>query len=415
MISVSESATMSEKTMLSPEVIDEAIAKAKSWLINSGIQNVDSKLLEVKGGFNSWYDVNNENYFYTYSEITGYAITNLLFLYEKEKKNIYLLRAILAAEWLLDKASHKSGGVKTRYFFDRQNAPKDYDFSSGVVHSFDNGIVLNGIIDLYSTTGESRYLKTGKMIGDLLVEIMQKEDGGLHASYSHQEESFKNNEEKWSSQSGSFHEKVVMGLLKLYEATKEEKYKNAAIKLSNYALKFQEADGRFITYKKEGDTHLHPHSYSAEGLVFAGLYLNNKTYLQSAAKAVKWALDHQMENDGIPSMYVNNKKVSAERSDVLAQTLRLGIIMRSLNLLEEKYEEKLHKLAQRLISFQCESDDVRQNGGFLYGVDVEYRNNLQASEKNHINSWCTMFALQALTYYKEFFEGNFVFDRNKLI
>ena len=414
MENISESEHKSEQIMIDPKEVEVSIAKAKEWLMNSGIQNTDSKLLEVKGGFNLWYDINNENYFYTYSEITGYAITNLLFLREKENKNLYLLRAILAAEWILDKASHKSGGVKTRYFFDKQNAQKDYDFSSGVIHAFDNGIVLNGLIDLYNATEETRYLKTGKIIGDLLIEVMQKEDGGLHASYSHQEESFKNSDEKWSSQSGSFHGKVIMGLLKLYDVTKEEKYKNAAIKLSNYSLKFQEADGRFVTYKKEGDTHLHPHCYSAEGLVFAGLYLKSTTYLQSAAKAVTWALDHQMENNGIPSMYVNNKSIAVERSDVLAQTLRLGIIMRSLNLIDKSYEEKLHKLAQRLVAFQSKSDDARENGGFLYGIDIDYRS-MQTSQKNHVNSWCTMFALQALTYYKEYMEGKFVFDKNELV
>ena len=122
MMTLSESENMSEKMIADPAELEESIVKAKSLLVNSGIQNTGSRLLDVKGGFNSWYNINDENYFYTYSEITGYAITNLLFLHKREDKNIYLLKAILAAEWLLDKASHKSGGVKTRYFLDEKNA-----------------------------------------------------------------------------------------------------------------------------------------------------------------------------------------------------------------------------------------------------------------------------------------------------
>ncbi|MEK6861010.1 MAG: glycoside hydrolase family 88 protein [Nanoarchaeota archaeon] len=388
---------------------------AKNWLLHSGIQNLDSNSLEVKGGFNSWYDIDNENYFYTYSEITGYAITKLLYLYSLEKNNLYLLRATLAAEWLLDKASHKSGGIKTRYFFNKENAQELYDFSSGIIHSFDNGIALNGLMDLYNVTKEERYLTASKMIGDMLIHTMQKPDGGLYASYSHKEETFKDSEEKWSTQSGSFHVKVCMGLLKLYEITKESKYKQTAIKLCDYALKLQEKDGRFISFIKEKDTHIHPHCYSAEGLLFAGLHLNNKSYLKIAANAVKWVLDHQMGDGGIPSMYVNGRSVNHERSDVLAQTLRLGVIMLNLELLDKKYEEKLDKLASRLLTFQSTSDNLRSNGGFFYGHDVDYRNNLKADKKNHVNSWCTMFALQALTFYKQYKEGNFKFDKNLLV
>lgn len=414
MISVNES-TMSEKMMLSPEVIDESIAKAKSWLVNSGIQNTDSKLLEVKGGFNSWYDVNNENYFYTYSEITGYAITNFIFLHERESKNIYLLRAILAAEWLLDKASHKSGGVKTRYFLDNKNTNELYDFANGVVHSFDNGIVLNGLMDIYEATKEGRYLRVANKIGNLLVETMQKEDGSLYASYSHKEENFKDHDEKWSTQSGSFHAKVAMGLLKLYEATKNDKYKEAVIKLCNSALKLQEAEGRFISYKKEKDTHLHPHCYSAEGLLFAGIYLKNEAYIKSAVNATKWALERQMENKGIPSMYVKGQSVNIERSDVIAQVLRLGIIMRSMDLIDKEYDSILDNIAERLLEFQYKNTDIKTEGSFVYGHDVDYRDNLKGEKKDHANSWCTMFAMQALMYYKDYKEGSFIFDKNKLV
>jgi len=414
-MTLSESENMSEKMIADPAELEESIVKAKSWLVNSGIQNTGSRLLDVKGGFNSWYNINDENYFYTYSEITGYAITNLLFLHKREDKNIYLLKAILAAEWLLDKASHKSGGVKTRYFLDEKNANELYDFTNGVVHSFDNGIVLNGLMDIYEATKEERYMKVANKIGNLLVETMQKEDGSLYASYSHKEESFKDHDEKWSTQSGSFHAKVAMGLLKLYEATKNNKYKEAVVKLCNSALKLQEVDGRFISYKKEKDTHLHPHCYSAEGLLFAGIHLKNEAYIKSAVNATKWALEMQMENKGIPSMYVKGEPVAIERSDVLAQVLRLGTITRSMNLIDEKYDPILDSIAKRLLEFQYKNEELSIDGGFSYGHDVDYRNNLKGEKKNHANSWCTMFALQALVYYKDYKEGKFVFDKNELV
>ena len=395
--------------------LESCINYAKDWLLNSGIQNLDSRLLEVKGGFNSWYDIDKENYFYAYSEVAGYGISTLLFLNSLDNNNLYFLRSILAAEWLLDKAPHKSGGLKTRYYFNRENAPEQYDFSSGVIHSFDNGIALSGLIDLYKKTNESRYLKTGKKIGDFLVDVMQKDDGGFYASYSHKDEEFKDSKEKWSTQFGSFHTKMSLGLLKLFNITKDEKYKEAVIKLCNSALNFQEKNGRFISYKEEKDTHLHPHCYSAEGLLFSGLHLNNNSYLKSAVEATGWALESQMENGGIPSMYVNNEFIKHERSDILAQVLRLGIIMLGLGLISSEYGKKLDRLKDRLISFQYKSDDIKSNGGFLFGEDVDYKNNLVVSKKAHLNSWCTMFSLQALIFYKNYLEGNFSFDKDNLI
>lgn len=395
--------------------LEGSIEKSKNWLIYSGIQNLNSNSLEVKGGFNSWYDLDKKDYFYTYSEISGYSLSMLLFLNSIEKNNLYLTRSILAAEWLLDKASHEKGGLKTRYYFDRKNAPKLYDFSGEVLHSFDNGIALSGLMDLYKNVNEERYLESGKKIGDFLVDIMQKKDGGFYASYNHKDKESKDTNEKWSTQSGSFHAKIALGLLKLYGITKDEKYREATIKLCNNSLKFQEDNGRFISYKEEKDTHLHPHCYSAEGLLYSGLYFNDDSYLKGAEKAVKWALDIQMDNGGIPSMYIKNDPIKYERSDVLAQVLRLGVIMTDLGMIDKKYIKNLDKLEKRLLSFKYNSKDIRSNGGFLYGYDIDYRNNLEINKKNHLNTWCTMFALQSLVFYKGYLEENFHFDKDTLI
>src|SRR3989344_5589508 len=232
--------------------LDVSISDAKSWLLNSGIQNLDSKLLEVKGGFNSWYNTESRDYFYTYSEITGYGISTLLNLKNSERDNLYLLRAVLAGEWLLDKA-FDNGGIKTRYYFDRENAPEKYDFFSGIIHSFDNGIALNGLMDLYEATGEERYLKVSKDIGSLLVDKMQKEDGSLYPSYDPRSDKLIEDGEKWSTQSGSYHAKMSMGLIKLYQRTKDKKLLESIVKLCDNSLSFQKDDGRFVSYEKEQD------------------------------------------------------------------------------------------------------------------------------------------------------------------
>src|SRR3989344_2605622 len=266
----------------------EGINSAKNWLLNSGIQNLEG---EHKGAFNSWFDVNNKNYPYAYSEITGYAITTLLFLYKLEKKEIYLKRAKLAANWLINKATHKSGGILCRYFYDKTEFRGS--FENEEMFLFDSGMVLNGIINLY-------------------------------------------------------------------EITKDEKYKNFAIKICDYSLKFFQNDGRVITFSKTGDSLFHPHCYAAEGLYVAGKYLNNKKYLEFSKKATEYLFNNQKENGGIPQFFKDNKLIDLERSDILAQSLRLGAL-HSIN------KEKLDKLARRLLEFQNLNEE--QKGGFKYGYD----------------------------------------------
>ena len=46
--------------------LNKRINHTKNWLLNSGIQNIGGDT-PVKGGFNAWYNLDEDNYFYTYS------------------------------------------------------------------------------------------------------------------------------------------------------------------------------------------------------------------------------------------------------------------------------------------------------------------------------------------------------------
>jgi len=386
-------------------LLDTRISAAKNWLLHSGIQNIGGDT-PVRGGFNAWYDLDNNEYFYTYSEITGYAITTLLYLYWLKKEELLLDRAKLAADWLVEKALHDAGAVRTRYYYDKNEADHNYSFEGNVIKSFDNGIVLSGLSNLYEFSSKENYYLVSKKIADLILK-MQKKDGLFYPDYDLKNKKLKESYEKWSSQSGSFHVKIILGLINFAKYSNDKKYENAVKKLCDKILEFQKEDGRFITFK-EGNTHLHPHAYSAEGLLFASWYFNEKKYLQAALKATKWLLNNQMENGGLPSLYIDGGFVKFERSDILAQTLRLATIFLNNNLLEKKYKKNVEKLLTRLLSFQYMQEGA-QKGGFFYGYDVDYKT-LKEKETSHLNSWCTMFALQALIMYKHYLQNRLNFN-----
>ena len=72
----------------------DRILKVAEWLVNSGIQ-------AENGGYYAWFNSTEARYSFLYSEITGYAITSLLFLNKLFRDEHYLLSAKKAANWII--------------------------------------------------------------------------------------------------------------------------------------------------------------------------------------------------------------------------------------------------------------------------------------------------------------------------
>ncbi len=199
--------------------------------------------------------------------------------------------------------------------------------------------------------------------------------------------------DKWSNQSGSFHAKVAMSLTDLFEITKNPDYKNAAIKLCEFALTKQDASGRFITDQTKNTTHLHPHSYTIEGLAYTGSTFNIQNFVDAAENAAIWMLG-KIEDNALRELFnpETGKFNDFIRTDILAQAIRIGILFG-----KKKETESLRKT---LIEYQFLEENSLHAGGLLYS-----KNNL------HVNSWCSMFALQALALCNN---PGLVFDTKKI-
>lgn len=364
--------------------IDKHIKIARRWILESGIQApkgmIDMNGQDMFGAFRSWYDLDKQEFSYIYTEISGYALTALLYLFEKNNIGAYLERAKMAGDWLLGTQA-ETGAFKTAYYTFEDSVKKPEAFVS-----FDIGMVCNGLANLYRGTNEEKYLFGARRAGDWLV-AQQREDGSLPAQVNINDSSVKDASDTWSTQSGSYHGKAAIGLLNLFDIIKNEKYLNSAKALLEYALGYQRENGQFLTYGKLMGTHLHPHTYTAEGLYVAGIYLNDKIYLEASKRAVEWSIG--VVKDALAPRFVHNDEYNYnERVDVLAQVLRLAILF---NLDSAKGKLMLEKI----ISYQYSGKVAGQNGGFLFGKS-------SIGEKiNHVNSWVTMFALQAMMIFRE--------------
>ena len=363
----------------------DVISSAKKWLLDSGIQNLDQGS-PAYGSFNAWYDEQSKNHSFAFSEIPGYGISALLYLNDLTPDRLLIDRARSAADWLLLTAwDSKYGGFQCRY--DRST-----DVFNNRVCSFDAGMCLNGLVNLYRKTKEAKYLEGAIQVGNWLVQRMQREDGSFYARILTNSGTLVDDPVKWSSQSGSYHAKISIGLLNLFELTKDPIYKESAIKVCDWSLKLQNSSGRFITNRQSRDTHLHPHCYSAEGLLCAGVLLGNKRYVESARRGLLWIVRHLVPTGGVPRTYRDGHFSRRESVDISSQTMRLWLL---LSRIYENIEEDVvvEKMATRLCDFQSYSDDPRSRGGFLYGYTDD------DCLVNHVSSWGTMFAVQALIMY----------------
>ena len=379
----------------------DRIRLAENWLLNSGIQNTSGS---HKGGFNAWYDPVKKQRPFIYSEITGYGISTLLYLNTIKPSKKLIERARAAADWLAKKAFYKNKSVLCRYYYKtKQFTPR--------LCTFDAGMCLKALINLYRQTQKKTYLKMSMNIADWLAHEMQKQDGSVYARNLLDEKRLQDNDPQWSAQSGSFHAKNAIGLLHLGSLTANSAYIESADKLCQWALKMQQKDGRFITNTRGGSTFLQPHCYSIEGILCAGVFLKKRRYIGSAVKGVKWIMNHQMTNGGFPAYYNQSTgRFSAnESADMSAQVIRLLLVLSELG--ELKMDINTEKAVKRMFDFQyLNREDPRAHGGFLAGP-AWFKNGF----KQHVNSWVTMFVLQAVHMYVQKSQNRLEFNLFDLV
>ena len=364
--------------------ISRAITLAERWLLQSGIQERQTGT-PMHGGMRAWYDQSKASFSFFYTEITGYAVTTLLYLHQLHPDPAYLERARDAAEWLLTRAREpQTGLLRCRFHAGgwEQHAC-----------AFDNGMCMNGLVNMFRCTEERRYLAAALDLGAWLVDVMQATNGSFFVKYDVGTRTPYSPGGKWSQISGSFLLKVAIGLLNLGDASGDPRYTQAARALCEWGVTLQEPGGRFRT-SPSGDTFLHPHCYAAEGLLVAGRMLHEPRWVQAAAQAVAWISPHQRATGGFPAFFEEGKFVPVESPEMTAQVLRLWLLLH-----HDEYPVlalDTEAAVRRIIASQVVSPQKEAQGGFVAG-DAWFHGEPHDHTGQHVNSWISMFSLQALT------------------
>lgn len=331
---------------------------------------------------------------FLFTEVTGYAILDDLTLLSLTGNRRYLAKAKKSAEWIMSHAQDPSGGVLTRYYFERDGEPDlaDKSFAGRRIFSFDVAICLRGMVALYRFAGDEPVLRSAIRMGDYLVERVISPKGEVDAIYdAAMGEPVPAEQAKWSRRFGAFHSKVAEALIDLYEATNQEKYFSAAESICRNVLQFQSLRGNFET--SSGRTELHPHCYATEGLLHVGRKTNNDVLIESARRATEWALGHCKEGE-IPQVIDSSEDVPLARfrTDALSQVLALAADLMQMGRLDSAWQPVMDRLAAKLLEMKKGGD-----GYFQYGFyEREFQGKLEADTQSY---WTNMFCLRGLSKY----------------
>jgi uncharacterized protein YyaL (SSP411 family) len=357
----------------------EFYKKARDWVVSSGLCILD-KSESNAGGVHSFYDAEKKEFGFLYPEITGYNVSLMRFLYAQENNPLYLDIAKLSAHWL-ENIFDKYGGIVLGV----NSKPK----KSQTAFSFDSAICAKGLLDLYDVTKMEEYKNYAQKFLDWIISKCLNEDGTVKPAIDLKTgKPFE--DAVWYMKSGCFHIKMAMPFLQLSKESTQ--YREIAERICDTFKFYQNNDGSFSLHKDSNVINLHTHCYAMEGLLFAFSVLKNEKYLDSCKKGLEWTMG-RIEQDGSIPLWFNHKQQS-KASYPVAQLIRLLVLVNALDK-NSKYENTASNLLEYLVSFQAQENDVKMDGG-LY--EEFYKTMFSWKRQNKINSWGTMFAIQALKW-----------------
>ena len=280
-----------------PQLDDQThIDAAVDWLCRA--QDVGSD-----GGVAAWYSVLT-GWHTSYIETTGYIITTFLECANQpncplERKNDLRERAIRMGDFLLS-MQHPSGGYRT-------HVPSVRAVSEPTV--FDTGQDLLGLTDLYAFTGDIKYLQSVKLAADFLCSIQELDGSWVKYAY--------------GGVPHTYHTRVAWGVLKVYELTKDERHKEAALANLLWCSKQQQPNGWFTNNELPPPNHpvpfTHTISYAIEGFLWSGLLLSDSALVKTALRGAFPLLQLYEESGFMPgsfdAMWHSNDRFSCLTGD----------------------------------------------------------------------------------------------------
>jgi len=330
--------------------------RAGRWFLISGIQ-------ESTGGVARYYRADTERNRPVSAEITGYAISALVYLHELAGDQRYLDRALAAARFLVRDAWRADVGAM----------PFETD-SPALAYFFDCGIIVRGLLAAWRATRTGEFLDCAVAVGRSMAQDFRAADGWHPVLTLPAKIPLSRDATRWSRLPGCYQLKSAMAWWDLYRATGDaafrELYRESLTPALDRAAGFLSGgDDRLQTVDR-----LHAYLYFLEGLLPAAEEARCALALASGIRQVAHLL--------------NEMKREFARADVYAQLLRIRVLADAAGA-EPLDGEAAALEACALLEFQAASADPRVDGGYWFG-----RKN--GAWLPHVNPVSAAFAIEAL-------------------
>jgi uncharacterized protein YyaL (SSP411 family) len=369
-----------------------SFAHLKNWIVDSGIQINDSSNPNF-GGVYSFYDEKRQNYDFIYPEITGYYISCMRFLHNSFNDQKFIKKAESAALWLIKLENDYGGiiqGIKTQKNNER------------LVYSFDTGICVKGFLDCYELTKKNQFLNISKKLLNWIMDEALENDGIIKPLKNLKTGKFEVDQNLWYKQNGCLHIKTSMPFFHMYNITKEPIFLEKAELICNTFTKFQKDNGSLSLHLGGDLSHLHSICYALEGLLYAYYFTKNDAYITVCYRVIDWCLK-KIQNDNSIELWFNSKYPHSKTSYAVAQLIRLVILTDKISN-SDKNKNNVQKLNQFLRTLQADSSNFQMNGGYY---EEFFKSILGWKKRLRVNSWGSMFALQALFWSENYDSINF--------
>lgn len=380
------------------EQCEEALRRAAGWLWRSGvfIGEVGSP---ARGAVYDGYDRRRGQYGSVYHEITGYAVSSALAFARHVGNPGYEGLARQSACYLLPRQI-TWGRFGNGAF--PHGASARGDITDTRCFSFDTGMLIDGLLDLYERCGEDVWLTAARRAGGWLVGEMQREDGSFHAYLEPSTGERPSDSRFFEGNGGCLHAKLAIPLLRLAAATADRRFAHAAEAVLAWAERLQDSDGAFWANEHRRRVFAHAHCYAVEGFLYAAA--QGCWPVEAGMRGARWLGLVQARNGAVCRTYKDNLSlrtrlsaaiVPAETTDATAQAVRIWLLARTLGG-ERQFDACAERAVGFLLSVQRDDPSDRSvHGAFPYGR----RTVLGVSRTDpRLFTWCTQFGASALMW-----------------
>lgn len=310
------------------------------------------------------------------TEITGYAVSTLVYLHSLSGRPEFLDAAVAAARYL------------TRTAWNAHSDTFPFEPASPLAYFFDLGIIARGLIAIHRATGDQEFLECAQQSAlSLAFDFIG--DEGFHPVITLPEKQPLPYEPRWSRRPGCYQLKSAMAWLASGGEDANRPFDAALARLlpTHESFLAEEPDREKLMDR------LHAYCYFLEALLAVA-------HRGEARDALARGIDRV-------AAWLREISPDFERSDVCAQLLRLRLVAHHLDAVALDASAAKEE-ARRASSYQSISSDPRLRGGFWFG---KKRDQILP----FMNPVSTAFCLQALALWDQHRNETWRFELHQLI